>query len=264
MVNYAFKDWNENMAKASMRDVGISTKHSIEIINFIRDKKSADAKKILEEVIKGKQHIPFKRFNHNVGHRKGTGSSGRYPKKACQEILKLIKQCESNAQLKGLNTNNLVITHICSNRASSPWHFGRKTRQKMKRTHLELVLEEKKVAVKKGETPKEEKKPEVKTEAKKEEKTKEKISFSESQKSEISIKPEIKDDVKTETKKKDKPVEKAPVETKVEVKKEEPKKEVAAPKKEEEKPKEVPKVEKKKEEEKKPKTEASSKEVEKK
>ena len=249
MVNYAFKDWNENMARASMRDVGISTKHAIETINFIKNKKSADAKKILEEVIKGKQHIPFKRFNHNVGHRKGTGSSGRYPKKACQEILKLIKQCESNAQLKGLNTNNLVITHICSNRASSPWHFGRKTRQKMKRTHLELVLEEKKVAVKKGETPKEEKKPEVKAEAKKE-----------------APKTEVKEEVKTETKKEENAlVEKKP---EISVKKEEPKKDVAAPKKEEEKTKEVQKVETKKEEEKKPaetkKEEASPKEVEKK
>jgi hypothetical protein len=36
----------------------------------------------------------------------------------------------------------MVILHLCAHTASKPWHYGRKKRQKMKRTNLEVVLVE--------------------------------------------------------------------------------------------------------------------------
>ncbi|MBT3463440.1 hypothetical protein HN451_00510, partial [archaeon] len=60
-------------------------------------------------------------------------------------ILKIIKSAESNALNKGLNTNDLVITHICAHKASTPYHSGRQRRRKMKRSHIEVVVKEQKV-----------------------------------------------------------------------------------------------------------------------
>jgi large subunit ribosomal protein L22 len=232
---YAFKDYNkESMARAVILASSVSTKHCIEICNHIKGRKISAAKTILNDAIELKKAIPFKRFNHNVGHKRKIGP-GRYPQKACQEVLTVINSCEANAQGKGLNTSELIITHICANMASRPWRYGRARRRKTKKTHVEVVLVEevkttKKKQVKK-ETPKTEEKqvvketkPEVKEEAKVEEKkTEEKPMVKET-------KPEVKKEVvedkpkKEEIKVEDKPIVKeAKPEEKKEVAKEEPK-----------------------------------------
>lgn len=131
------------MAKVAGISLPISTKHSIEICNFIRNKNLSKARDLLKEVIELKKTIPFKRFTGDVGHKKGKIGPGRYPKKASIEIIKLLNTAEANAQFKGLNTSNLVIKHICANKASTPWRYGRQRRRKMKRTHVEIIVEEK-------------------------------------------------------------------------------------------------------------------------
>lgn len=135
------KESKENTAKVEGRLLPISTKQAIEICNFIRGKEVDNAKKILERVIKKEVAIPFKRFNMDMGHKRKIGP-GRYPKKASGEIIGLLESVNSNAQFKGLSTSNLIIKKICANKASSSWHFGRKRRRKMKRTNIEIVVEE--------------------------------------------------------------------------------------------------------------------------
>lgn len=49
------------------------------------------------EVINQKKAVPYKRFNKDVGHKKGIGP-GRYPIKASGVILSLVKLAESNAR----------------------------------------------------------------------------------------------------------------------------------------------------------------------
>jgi len=122
------------------RSLPISTKQSIEICDFIRNRSIDDAKKILNEVIKKKMAIPFKRFREGAGHKRGI-ASGKYPQKACKELLKVLNMVEANAQHKGLSSS-LKIKSILAQKASTPWHFGRKRRRKMKRTHIEVVVEE--------------------------------------------------------------------------------------------------------------------------
>lgn len=140
--NYSAKGYDkENMARATGRSLPISFKQSIEICNFIRNKKISYAKNVLSKVIERKQAIPFKRFNMDVGHKKGI-AAGRYPKKASKEILSLINNVEANAQFKGINTANLVITHINANKASKVMHSGRKRSREFKRTHVEIVVQE--------------------------------------------------------------------------------------------------------------------------
>ena len=136
-------DYNkENMAKAVGRSLPISTKQAIEICDFIRHKSVTNAKAILNDVLNEKKAIQFKRFNADMGHKKGIGP-GRYPKKTSKEILRLLETAEANAQFKGLNTTNMVIKQLIANKAGKQWHFGRKRRRKMKRTHIEVIVEEK-------------------------------------------------------------------------------------------------------------------------
>lgn len=130
------------MAKAVGRSLPISTKQAIEICDFIRYESVSNAKDILNNVVNEKKIVPFKRFNADVGHKRKTGP-GRYPKKASKEIIKLLETVEANAQFKGLNTTNLVIKHLCANKARKQWHFGRKRRRRMKRTNVEVIVEEK-------------------------------------------------------------------------------------------------------------------------
>lgn len=138
----------DNLAKAVGMDLPVSTKHCIEICSWIRNKKLQNAINMMEKVIKEERSLPFKRFNKGVGHKK-EGMAGRYPKKACTQVLKLLNTINANAQFKGLNTSSLEIIHMCAHKASTPWHYGRFFRRKMKRTHVEVVVEEKEKAPKK-------------------------------------------------------------------------------------------------------------------
>jgi len=139
---YAFKDYNKDtMARGVLLSASVSTKHCIEICNRLKGKKLSQAKQILDGVIELKKPIKFTKFNDNVGHKPGIGP-GRFPQKAATEVLKALNSCEANAASKGLNTDELKIRHMSANLASRPWHYGRARRRKMKRTHVEIVLEE--------------------------------------------------------------------------------------------------------------------------
>ncbi len=49
---------------------------------------------------------------------KTPGSQGRWPKKSCDFLIGLLRNAESNAEVKMLNTDALVIEHIQVNRAA--------------------------------------------------------------------------------------------------------------------------------------------------
>ncbi|MCM2325958.1 MAG: 50S ribosomal protein L22 [Candidatus Woesearchaeota archaeon] len=147
MIKYAFNELKENMARAYGRDLGISTKQSTEICREIRGMKLAKAKKLLSSVIKKEAAISMKRYNRDTAHKTGM-AAGRFPVTAATEILKILNSVESNAQTKGLG-KDLVIVHISAHKAVRPFHHGRKKRSKMKRTHIQVVLEEQKMENKK-------------------------------------------------------------------------------------------------------------------
>lgn len=130
------------MAKAVGVSLPVSTKFSVEICRWIRNRRLEEARKMLEEVIKLNKAVPFKRYNWNLGHKKTSNGPGRYPIKTSKEVLKLLKSVEANAQFTGLNTQSLVINHICAHKASSHWHYGRHRGRKMKRTTIEVVVKE--------------------------------------------------------------------------------------------------------------------------
>ena len=160
MYKYATKIDKEKNVKAVGLALPISTKHSVEICNYIRGRRVEDAINILEQVMDKKHAIPYKRYKRDLAHKKGIGP-GRYPEKSCREIIKVLKSASANAQYKGMSLSNLYIKHICAHLASRPWHYGRHTRRKMKRSHVEVVLEERELKEKriKGSKGKKESKP---------------------------------------------------------------------------------------------------------
>ena len=129
-----------HLAAARALNLPVSTKHCIEICNSLRYKDVSYAKQFLEEVVKLKRPVPFKRFVRNIGHKKGM-ATGRYPAKAAFEVLKLLKSVEANAHFKGLNTGSLKITKLVANKASIPF-TGARHRTATKRTHLEVEVKE--------------------------------------------------------------------------------------------------------------------------
>ena len=193
-TKYAFQGLKENMARAITKDLGISSKVSMEIANFLRGRTSVEAKTILERVLKKKQPIPFKRFTDGVGHRKGAGlASGRFPQKASEAFLTLIKQCEANAQAKGLSSD-LRIVHLVVQRGTNMFRHGRQRRRMYKRTHLEIVLEEFEPKEKDSKVSKPSKKPVVKKDESKKPEVKKDDSKNVDVKKEVSEKPVVKKD----------------------------------------------------------------------
>jgi large subunit ribosomal protein L22 len=139
---YAFQGYNkEKMARVLGRTLEISTKQSINICNQLRGKPVERAKRILGEVLTMKKAMPYTRFNKDIGHKPGVGP-GRYPQNASKKILELLDAVEANAQNKGLDTNSLVIKHICAHKGTRIMHHGRSPGTKRKSTHIEIVVEE--------------------------------------------------------------------------------------------------------------------------
>ncbi len=139
--NYSYKPVVENYARAYGRNLSVSTKTSIEMCSFLRGKTFDRAIRFLDDVLSFKAAVPFRRFTDGVGHRRGKMAAGRYPQKLSTEVKALLLSAKANADVKGLS-DSLVIAHICAHKAATPFHNGRQRRRSMKRTHIELVLEE--------------------------------------------------------------------------------------------------------------------------
>jgi len=139
----------EKTAKIAGRELRISPKHAVEICRTIKGMKLDKAKVFLEQVIAKKTPVPFRKYRKKVGHRHGAQkfSAGRYPAKAAERILKLLQGAEANAELKGLDTENLRIIHASACSGMKLENYveraqGRSTPKYEYLTHVELVLEQ--------------------------------------------------------------------------------------------------------------------------
>jgi len=137
------------IAKLVSHNLRISRKFSVELCNLLRYKDVNRAEKMLEQIIAKQLPVPLKRYNRDVGHKKGKGiAAGRYPIKAAETILKLLRSAKANAENKGMNVENLYIARMVANKGNTRWHFGRHRRRKMKSTHIEIELAEKQITKK--------------------------------------------------------------------------------------------------------------------
>ncbi len=133
-------------AVASLRDVDVSYKEMVELLDVIRGKKLSEARRILEDIIEMRRPVPFKRHYGKVGHRRGMGP-GRYPVKAAKKVLALLDNVENNAEFKGLDVDNLWIVHIAAHKGMTikrfmPRAFGRSTPKIKQLVHVEVAVEE--------------------------------------------------------------------------------------------------------------------------
>ncbi|MFW6283204.1 MAG: uL22 family ribosomal protein [Minisyncoccales bacterium] len=123
-------------AKVNISSAPISTKDSISICRFIKNKSIDNAINNLEEVLNKKRAIPMK---GEIPHRKGRIMSGRYPKKASEVFIKALNSLKANSENNGIKEP--IILSAIANFASRP--MGKFGRTKKKRTHIYLTSIEK-------------------------------------------------------------------------------------------------------------------------
>ncbi|MEM1780869.1 MAG: 50S ribosomal protein L22 [Desulfurococcaceae archaeon] len=140
------------IAKAVRFDIPVSIKYMREIAYTLKGMKLLDAIRFLEDVIKLKQPIPFRRYHGKLSHKKGLSDRfkwpiGRYPVKGAKYTLELLKNVLANAEFKGLDKNKLVIIHIAAHKGITlkrymPRAFGRATPKYRRMTHVEIIVKE--------------------------------------------------------------------------------------------------------------------------
>ncbi len=123
-------------AVVNAKSLPISTKYAIAICRFIKKKKIEKAIAELEQVLMKKKAVPMK---GEIPHRKGKMMSGRYPKKATEHFITILKSLQANAIATELEEP--VIAEAMANLAQRP--YGRGGRRK-KRTHVKIIAREKK------------------------------------------------------------------------------------------------------------------------
>ncbi|KAL5229540.1 hypothetical protein ABZP36_028316 [Zizania latifolia] len=146
-------------AKAMGRDLRVHFKNTRETAFALRKLPLVKAKRYLEDVIAHKQAIPFRRYCRGVGRTaqaksRQSNGQGRWPAKSAHFILDLLKNAESNADVKGLDVDNLYVSHIQVNQAQKQRRrtyraHGRINPYMSSPCHIELILSEKEEPVKK-------------------------------------------------------------------------------------------------------------------
>jgi len=148
--------------KASGSDLRVHFKNTCVTAAAIRGMTLKKSKKYLEDVLEKKQAIPFRFFNGCIGrHAQSKNVPGapatqvRWPTKSAKFLLHLLKNAESNAEVNGLDTEALELSHIQVNRAQKQRRrtyraHGRTNPYMSSPSHIELILSEKAATIAKG------------------------------------------------------------------------------------------------------------------
>jgi large subunit ribosomal protein L17e len=155
----------QRAAKARGSHLRVHFVHCREVCHAIKGMQLGKAKSFLQAVLEYKQAVPFTKFTGGCGrHAQGKlrGSAGdkcKWPQKATKIILDLVKNAEANAEVKGLDTDKLYISHTQANLAIKQRRrtyraHGRIGPYMASPAHIELVLTEKRENVQKGEETK--------------------------------------------------------------------------------------------------------------
>mmetsp|Transcript_13034 Transcript_13034/g.22077 ORF Transcript_13034/g.22077 Transcript_13034/m.22077 type:complete len:186 (-) Transcript_13034:821-1378(-) len=159
MVKYAKEPENPTKAcKARGSDLRVHFKNTREASMAIRKMTLNVAKKYLEDVVDHKRAIPFRRFCGGIGrtaqakNENSSNGQARWPTKSCEFLLGLLKNAESNAEVKGLDIDNLFISHIQVNKAQQQRRrtyraHGRINPYMSSPCHVEVTLAEKEETV---------------------------------------------------------------------------------------------------------------------
>ncbi|KAB0349193.1 hypothetical protein FD754_014050 [Muntiacus muntjak] len=153
MVRYSLDPENPTKScKSRGSNLRVHFKNTCETAQAIKGMHIRKATKYLKDVTLKKQCVPFRRYNGGVGRcaqaKQWGWMQGRWPKKSAEFLLHMLKNAESNAELKGLDVDSLVIEHIQVNKApkmqcSTYRTYGRINPYMSSPCHIEMILTEK-------------------------------------------------------------------------------------------------------------------------
>ena len=154
MPKYSRKIKNpETTVKARINSATCSFKNTCETIRMVKGLTLPQAETYLHKVINKEDIVPFRRFNGGVGRqsqaKKYGISQGRWPKKSCEYVLKLLANVATNIEAQGLDRNRMIVTHALAQQAKKRHRrrfraHGRISPFNGKPCHIEVILEEKK------------------------------------------------------------------------------------------------------------------------
>ncbi|PIN85796.1 MAG: 50S ribosomal protein L22 [Candidatus Diapherotrites archaeon CG11_big_fil_rev_8_21_14_0_20_37_9] len=138
-------------AMAMMKNKPISRKYTVEIISHIKGKRVDKSLTWLEKITKMEEFLPLRKYIKKIGHRKGDSKAntkvGRYPIRTVKAIMELLESVKANADYKGLDSENLLITHMFASEGFTRASYQSQGRIAGKRranksTHVEIIVEE--------------------------------------------------------------------------------------------------------------------------
>uniref|UniRef100_F1N0W3 Large ribosomal subunit protein uL22 n=1 Tax=Bos taurus TaxID=9913 RepID=F1N0W3_BOVIN len=161
MVRYSLDPENPTKScKSRGSNLRVHFKNTRETAQAIKGMYIRKATKYLKDVTLKKQCVPFRCYNGGVGScaqaKQWGWTQGRWPKKSAEFLLHMLKNAESNAELKGLDVDSLVIEHIQVNTAPKMRHrtyraHGQINPYMSSPCHIEMILTEKEQIVPKPE-----------------------------------------------------------------------------------------------------------------
>ncbi len=149
--SYSFHNFEKTKhVRASLRETQISHKHAREVALAVRGMYLNKAREFLENVVRLKQPVAYRRYKIQVGHRSGLQGfpAGRFPVKTSKEFLRLLDNLEANAEYKGMDLDRLRLIHLSAYpgvkiKRFTPRAHGRNSPKINTLVHVEVVGMEK-------------------------------------------------------------------------------------------------------------------------
>ncbi|XP_070215246.1 large ribosomal subunit protein uL22-like [Bos mutus] len=161
MVRYSLDPENPTKScKSRGSNLRVHFKNTCETAQAIKCMHIRKATKYLKDVTLKKRCVPFRPYNGGAGRcaqaKQRGWTQGRRPRKSAEFLLHMLKNAESNAELKGLDVDSLVIEHIQVNKAPTMRRrtyraHGRINPYMSSPCHIEMILTEKEQIVPKPE-----------------------------------------------------------------------------------------------------------------
>lgn len=116
LYKYALKS-SAPSGKAQGHDWDASYKDLTQVCRAIRGLPVKKAFQVMQDAIDETRAIEYHRFATGAGHRSNIGGQrGRYPKKECRLVTKLLKNAVNNAVQNGLDESSLYVQHASANK----------------------------------------------------------------------------------------------------------------------------------------------------
>ena len=149
-------------AQCRCDDLRAHFKNTYETARSVKGWKVKKAIKYMENVLEGRQIIPFKKFCGGVGRhaqaKEFKSTQGRWPRKSVEAVRELLINLKANAEQRKLNVDDCVINHVVVQRAVSGRRrtyraHGRISPYLSSNCHVEFMCVQKSKDVKKADAP---------------------------------------------------------------------------------------------------------------